>query len=152
LAIYPDTRVQVVDDHYEALLRDLRAGKLDILFGVLRRPAWAADTFANPYAAVARSGHPLARRHHLSLRDLAGYDWVLPDRGAPRREAFERLFHKIRVIAAGQHRDHLAGGLSLNSRLQRSHCAVLEARNRARRVANRRFDDAAVCVERAVAQ
>ena len=68
-----------------------------MLFGVLRRPAWATDTneeflFANPYAVVARRGHPLARLRRITLRDLAGYDWVLPDRGVPRREAFERLF------------------------------------------------------------
>jgi DNA-binding transcriptional LysR family regulator len=97
LATYPDTRVQVVDDHYDALLRDLRAGKLDLLFGVLRRPAWATDTaeeflFANPYVVVARCRHPLARARGITVRDLAAYDWVLPDRGAPRREAFERLF------------------------------------------------------------
>ena len=99
LATYPDTRVQVVDDHYDALLNDLRAGKLDVLFGVLRRPAWATDTdeeflFANPYTVVARKDHPLAKLRRVALRDLACYDWVLPDRGAPRREAFERLFAK----------------------------------------------------------
>jgi DNA-binding transcriptional LysR family regulator len=99
LAIYPDTRVQVVDDHYDALLGELRAGKLDVLFGVLRRPAWVVDTneeflFANPYTAVARRDHPLVRLHRVTLRDLAGYDWVLPDRGTPRREAFEQLFAK----------------------------------------------------------
>jgi hypothetical protein len=26
------------------------------------------------------------------LRELAGYSWILPARGAPRREAFERMF------------------------------------------------------------
>jgi LysR family transcriptional regulator of gallate degradation len=99
LATYPDTRVQVVDDHYDALLSDLRAGKLDVMFGVLRRPSWAIDTheeflFANPYTVVVRRNHPLAKFHRITLRDLASYDWVLPDRGTPRREAFERLFAK----------------------------------------------------------
>jgi LysR family transcriptional regulator of gallate degradation len=99
LAAYPDTHVQVVDDHYDALLNDLRAGKLDVLFGVLRRPAWATDIgeeflFANPYTVVARRDHPLVKLPCLTLRDLAAYDWVLPDRGTPRREAFERLFAK----------------------------------------------------------
>jgi LysR family transcriptional regulator of gallate degradation len=101
LATYPDTRVQVVDDHYDALLSDLRAGKLDVLFGVLRRPAWAIDTheeflFANPYTVVVRRNHPLAKLRRITLRDLAGYDWVLPDRGTPRREAFEQLFSESR--------------------------------------------------------
>jgi DNA-binding transcriptional LysR family regulator len=99
LAIYPGAHVRVVDDHYEALLNDLRAGKLDVLFGVLRRPTWANDTneeylFHNPYVVVARRDHPLAKLRRITLRDLAQYDWILPDRGAPRREAFERLFAK----------------------------------------------------------
>jgi len=97
LAVYPNARVQVVDDHYDALLNDLRAGKLDLMFGVLRRPDWAIDTneemlFSNPYAVVVRRNHPLANLRRTRLSDLAGYDWVLPSRGAPRREAFEQLF------------------------------------------------------------
>ncbi len=41
LSRYPTARVQIVDGHYEDLLNELRAGKLDLLFGVLRRPDWA---------------------------------------------------------------------------------------------------------------
>ncbi|MFL6930599.1 MAG: LysR substrate-binding domain-containing protein, partial [Xanthobacteraceae bacterium] len=64
---------------------------------MLRRPAWATDVkedflFSNPYAVVVRHQHPLTRIRNVTLRDLAGYDWILPARGAPRREAFERLF------------------------------------------------------------
>lgn len=97
LASYPNARVDVVDDHYEVLLNDLRAGKLDLLFGVLRRPAWAVDVtedrlFDNPYVPVARSGHPLTRLKKLTLRDLAAYDWIMPAQGTPRRQAFERMF------------------------------------------------------------
>jgi len=97
LASYPNARVDVVDDHYDVLLNDLRAGKLDLLFGVLRRPAWAVDVteerlFDNPYVPVARSGHPLTRLKKLTLRDLAAYDWIMPAQGTPRRQAFERMF------------------------------------------------------------
>jgi LysR family transcriptional regulator, regulator for genes of the gallate degradation pathway len=65
----------VVDGHYEALFHDLRAGKLDLLFGVLRRPDWAFDVkeevlFPNPYVVVARRGHPLGSRATLRLDDL----------------------------------------------------------------------------------
>jgi LysR family transcriptional regulator of gallate degradation len=96
-ALYPDACVQVLDGHYEALLDDLRAGRLDILFGVLRRPPWALDVeeellFPNPYAVVARRDHPLARRKTITLRDLAGYQWIMPGSGTPRRQAFERMF------------------------------------------------------------
>lgn len=97
LALYPAAFVHVLDGPYEPLLDGLRAGDLDLLFGVLRRPEWAIDVseeflFSNPYAVVVRRQHPLAGVRNVTLRDLAGYDWILPARGAPRREAFERLF------------------------------------------------------------
>ena len=97
LASYPSASVHVLDGPYEPLLDALRAGDLDLLFGVLRRPAWATDVseeflFSNPYVVVVRCQHPLARVRNVTLRDLARYDWILPARGTPRREAFERLF------------------------------------------------------------
>ena len=97
LTFYPGASVHVVDGPYEGLLDALRAGDLDLLFGVLRRPVWAADVreeflFSNPYAVFVGRAHPLTRVRKITLRELARYDWILPARGAPRREAFERLF------------------------------------------------------------
>jgi molybdate transport repressor ModE-like protein len=97
LASYPGASVHVSDGPYEALLDALRAGDLDLLFGVLRRPAWASDVkeeflFSNPYAVFVGRQHPLARVRRVTLRELADYSWILPARGAPRREAFERMF------------------------------------------------------------
>ena len=97
LALYPNASVHVSDGPYEALLDALRAGDLDLVFGVLRRPAWAGDVkeeflFSNPYAVFAGRQHPLARVPRMTLRELARYDWILPARGAPRREAFEGMF------------------------------------------------------------
>jgi LysR family transcriptional regulator, regulator for genes of the gallate degradation pathway len=95
LALYPGASVHVLDGPYEGLLDALRAGDLDLLFGVLRRPTWATDVkqeflFSNPYAVFVGREHPLARVG-LTLRELARYEWILPARSA-RREAFERLF------------------------------------------------------------
>jgi DNA-binding transcriptional LysR family regulator len=97
LASYPTARVQIVDGHYDVLLDDLRAGRLDLLFGVLRRPAWAIDVteellFENPYVVVSRARHPLTRVKRITPRDLARYGWIMPEAGAPRRQAFARLF------------------------------------------------------------
>src|SRR5262252_7541852 len=97
LASYPAASVHVLDGPYEPLLEALRAGDLDLLFGVLRRPAWATDVkeeflFSNPYAVFVGRQHPLTRVRKITLRELACYGWILPARGAPRREAFERLF------------------------------------------------------------
>jgi len=96
LSKYPTTRVQIVDNHYENLLNDLRAGKLDLLFGVLRRPDWATDAkeellFANHYVVVARIGHPLLKIKRPTLRDLSRYDWIMPGPMAPRQKALHRI-------------------------------------------------------------
>lgn len=100
LRAYPTANVQIVDDHYEALLDALRAGKIDLLFGVLRRPAWARDVveqtlFENPYVVVGRAGHPLSRARKLNLRDLARYDWIMPGPMTPRQQAFRRIFARL---------------------------------------------------------
>ncbi len=102
-AAYPTASVQVVDGHYEALLEDLRAGKLDVLFGVLRRPAWAEDVseealFKNPYVVVARTGHPLSRFKTLGLRELSRYDWIMPGPMTPRQQAFRRIFSGLPAL------------------------------------------------------
>ena len=96
LSKYPTARIQIVDNHYENLLNDLRAGKLDFLFGVLRRPDWAADVkeellFANHYVVVARIDHPLRKFKRLTLRDLRRYDWIMPGPLTPRQKALHRI-------------------------------------------------------------
>jgi DNA-binding transcriptional LysR family regulator len=102
-AQYPTASVQIVDGSYEALLDDLRAGKLDLLFGVLRRPAWADDIseevlFKNPYVVVGRAGHPLSRSRKLGVRELARYDWIMPGPMTPRQQAFRRIFARLPVL------------------------------------------------------
>jgi LysR family transcriptional regulator of gallate degradation len=97
LKAHPNAHVRVIDGHYEALLHDLRAGKLDFLFGVLRRPNWASDVkeevlFPNPYVVVARRDHPLRILRRLTLDDLARYNWVMPGPTTPRQQAFESMF------------------------------------------------------------
>ncbi len=100
LRIFPGTRVLVVEGAYLSLLDDLRAGKVDFLVSVLRRPSWAEDVdeeplFRDPYAIIARREHPLSRCQSITLQDLARYEWVLPELGTPRRTAFECMFADV---------------------------------------------------------
>lgn len=100
LSRYPTAHVQIVDGHYEELLNDLRAGRLDILFGVLRRPHWATDVkeellLANDYVVVARTGHPLHAIKRPGLRDLGRYDWIMPGPLTPRQHALRRLLRSF---------------------------------------------------------
>jgi DNA-binding transcriptional LysR family regulator len=140
LRAYPTATVEIVDGHYEALLEDLRAGKLDFLFGVLRRPDWADDIaeellFKDRYVVVGRAGHPLRRAKTLSLRALARYDWIMPGPQTPRRQAFRRMFARLPALprisvettSLQIYRDLLAGSdqLTLMSALE----AKLNERN-----------------------
>ncbi|HEY2135601.1 MAG TPA: LysR family transcriptional regulator [Xanthobacteraceae bacterium] len=160
LALYPNAIVQVLGGRYEALLEDLRGGDLDFLFGVLRRPDWATDVdeellFSNPYAVVVRREHPLAQRRKVTPRDLAAYDWILPARGAPRREAFEGIFAgsdfapkvSIETTSAAIYRTILATSdrITLLSRLE------AQFDNNAGRLTTLPFDSAALSRQEGVA-
>ena len=91
---------RVIDGHYDDLLNDLRAARLDLLWGVLRTPSWASDVkeemlFLNPYVVVARRRHPLTRLKKIALNDLTGFDWITPGPSTPRRkQALEQLFKR----------------------------------------------------------
>src|SRR3984893_10099168 len=100
LSRYPTARVRIVDGHYEDLLNELRAGKLDLLYGVLRRPDWATDVeeellFANHYVVVARHGHPLHRSKRVRNRDLANFGWIMPGPLMPRQQALHRMLEGV---------------------------------------------------------
>jgi LysR family transcriptional regulator of gallate degradation len=50
------------------------------------------ELFADPYVVVVRRGHALASRKRIGAAELAAYDWVVPQRDMPRRQAVEALF------------------------------------------------------------
>lgn len=97
LMAYPDASVAIAHGSYEPLLDDLRLGRIDVLYGVLRLPEGITDVveeplFFDPYIIAVRRGHPLTRVRKPGLADLLRYDWVAPRRGTPRRENLQRLF------------------------------------------------------------
>lgn len=68
-----------------------------MIFGMLRRPEWADDVseevlFTDNYCLVARVGHALTRLENVTPSDLAGYEWVVPQKGTPRRNRIEQIF------------------------------------------------------------
>ena len=94
---YPQIEIRIVEQPYERLLADLRAGDIDFLLSVLRKPAWAVDVaekelFRDPYVVAVRRGHPLLRKRIVNREDLREFDWILPGRSTPRYLAFKRLF------------------------------------------------------------
>jgi len=94
---FPDTRVTVLSGTYEALLNKLSRGEIDFMIGLLKQPGHAFDFVEEPlyrerYFVVAGRDHPLTRESGLSVESLRRYQWVLPPKGSPRREAYENLF------------------------------------------------------------
>jgi DNA-binding transcriptional LysR family regulator len=101
LKAYPQANIRITEGSYLSLLKDLLAGKTDLLLSVLRTPDWAADDvreeplLLDPWVVAGRADHPLASAARVNLRDLARFEWVLPEAGTPRRRAFERMFKTI---------------------------------------------------------
>ena len=97
LETYPQTQIEIRDGRYEPMLAELRSGKVDMLYGVLRCPAEITDVteialFRDRYRIVVRPDHPLTRCGAIGLAELAAYDWILPGEGNPRRRVVEQLF------------------------------------------------------------
>lgn len=101
LTLHPKAHVRVIDEPFDQLLTDLRHGRLDLLYGPLRRPGWATDIidepfFYTPYTIVARTDHPLAGKGEVTAVQLLDYDWIMSKPGSPRRKACEALFQDYR--------------------------------------------------------
>ncbi|HEX4266554.1 MAG TPA: LysR substrate-binding domain-containing protein [Steroidobacteraceae bacterium] len=96
VSTYPNAEVRIVNGNTGDLLKELRAGDVDVVVGLLRdqqsdgllhRPL--AET---PYVIVGRHGHPLTEKGHVTLDDLAAFDWVVGTPASNRRIRFDRLF------------------------------------------------------------
>ena len=92
----PGSAFDIREGSFDELMRLLRSGVLDMIFGALRNLSLWDDVasegfFEDPYVIVCREGHPLTRRARLTPRDLEPYDWVLPSPGLPRRAVLDRM-------------------------------------------------------------
>lgn len=96
-AKFPDARVVIINGTYDALLGKLLRGDIDFMLGILKHPDRAFDFVEAPlyherYCVVASRDHPLTRCDAVSVEALRQYQWVLPPKGSPRREAYEHIF------------------------------------------------------------
>ncbi|WP_415833630.1 LysR family transcriptional regulator [Kerstersia similis] len=92
----PGLRFEVQEGVYATMLKALRNGEIDLLIGALRRPSPANDVherllFTDPYAIIARKGHPLDG-HAAQAAELLQYEWVVQKPGTPVRAALESIF------------------------------------------------------------
>ena len=80
-SVYPDVRVTLTGGGVELQLEQLLSGEVDVVCGPVDFPAHA-ELVSEPltrlrHSIVAREGHPLANRHTVPPREIAGYSWVI---------------------------------------------------------------------------
>ena len=93
----PRVLVNIEMDFSETLVRQLLAGKLDIVVARLHHPErldeLEFEAFGEePHAIYSRAEHALMRTRGLALRNLAGQTWVLPPKGNVLRDRLTMLF------------------------------------------------------------
>lgn len=98
----PCILVNIEMDFSEVLVRQLLAGKLDIVVARIYHPEGLAELNFEPFgeephAMYARASHPLMRKRGLGLTDLVGQTWVLPPRGNVLRDRLTVLFLEERL-------------------------------------------------------
>ena len=98
----PRILVNIEMDFSEVLVRQLLAGKLDIVVARIYHPEGLAELEFEPFgeephAMYARASHPLVRKRGLGLTDLVGQTWVLPPRGNVLRDRLTVLFLEERL-------------------------------------------------------
>jgi DNA-binding transcriptional LysR family regulator len=95
-SVYPNAHIRILNGNTEEMIRCLRTGDVDFVIGLLREAQ--ADGLVQkafvqtPYVICGREGHPLSNKQHVTLDELAEFDWVIGTVGASRRLRFESLF------------------------------------------------------------
>jgi DNA-binding transcriptional LysR family regulator len=93
----PRLLVNIEMDFSETLVRQLLAGKFDVIVCRIYHPEGLDDLNFEPFgeephAMYARADHPLVRRRGLGLEDLVEQTWVLPPKGNVLRDRLTVLF------------------------------------------------------------
>lgn len=104
---FPQSVISVTDGPYDDLLDMLRKGQLDFLIGALRDKTPVHDIsqthlFKDQLAIYGRKNHPLANTKRPSVAELSKYPWIVPRRGAPTREYFDKFWEKASMSSSGK--------------------------------------------------
>jgi DNA-binding transcriptional LysR family regulator len=90
---HPDVELALLEDNSERLVERVRTGAADLaLVGVAEAPPAGLETLTlvrDGLIAVVPAGHPLARRRHARLADLAGQALIALPPGTGIRAAFD---------------------------------------------------------------
>jgi DNA-binding transcriptional LysR family regulator len=84
-------------DYSKHLIKKLLQGDLDLVIGRILDHDGADELAFEPladerHAVIARAKHPLASKRMLSLADIVGQGWILPEPGSVARDRLVEVF------------------------------------------------------------
>lgn len=117
LTTHPALRASVIEGSYDDLVRELRSGAIDVVFGALRAPSPFADLaerpiLDDPYVVVCRQGHALVGRKGLKPVDIAGFGWVFPTPSLPRRKVLDGILAAWGIVPKVQLETNSIGAIA----------------------------------------
>lgn len=96
---YPRVQLSILTDSIDEVTRDLRAGVVDLAlvsFPITGRDFRKIPLFDEDFVIVLPSGHPLASKSSVRIKELADEPFILYRQGTNARKTIDRLFHKER--------------------------------------------------------
>ena len=93
----PNASVLVLEMAFADAMPALLKGQIDLMVGPVGVYAKVEGVeeerlATDPFAIIVRTGHPLGGRRSVSLREIAGADWVLPNDQSAFHRQLEALF------------------------------------------------------------
>jgi len=97
----PSLKISIIDGPYEELLHGLTHGKIDLIFGALRKDLFSRNViqkelFKDSLSVIVRQDHPLLKQNRtnkdFSFKALSSLDWIAPRMQTPARQSFQETF------------------------------------------------------------
>jgi DNA-binding transcriptional LysR family regulator len=94
---YPEVTIQFAVGNREEIIQQLAANEIDLV--IMGRPPRELETVAEPFAKhplvlIASPRHPLARKRHIKLSQLATESFLIREEGSGTRASMERVFRE----------------------------------------------------------
>jgi len=99
---HPRVTIRLVEDTLPNLLRELRAGRVNLVFGRMIRGLLTPDLdgaqiLSEPYVVIASRSHPLLQQARPDWEEACSQIWCLPLPGTPIREHFADSMSALHV-------------------------------------------------------
>ncbi len=116
LKLYPDVKVRLYDRYSDELLDLIRTGVVD--FGINREVGQEDEfehrlLFDDVHYLICRSDHPLAKLRQVTLKQLAGFDYIHPLHGSSLWQRLDPHLSRITIRDTGHTFANMSTGAGL---------------------------------------